>query len=108
MIQSRARGAPNRQSHLRRSANSVGGDGGASDANLPRYLSKYVSKRTQKINEEVEAEKAARDKKISSEERKERALKIKESLTRHEKYIELQKKGREDEKETKKKELEKA
>ena len=50
------------------------------NGSLPRYLSKYVSKRTQKRNEEIQAEIAAKERKIPSEERKEKAKRIKESL----------------------------
>ena len=67
-----------------------------SNSNQPRYLSKFVSKRTQKRQQEIEEEKASKNRPVTSAEKKERAAKVKESLARQELYIEQQKKKREE------------
>ena len=53
----------------------------------------------------MEEEKAAREKRPNTAERKERAARVKESIARHEHYMEEQQKKRNTQKEAKEKEL---
>lgn len=81
---------------LRKSVDSIEDIDESRSSSQPRYLSKYVSKRTQKRQNVIEEEKAAQNRPITSAEKKERAAKVKESLVRQEHYIEQQKKKREE------------
>mmetsp|Transcript_26610 Transcript_26610/g.35602 ORF Transcript_26610/g.35602 Transcript_26610/m.35602 type:complete len:96 (+) Transcript_26610:702-989(+) len=86
------------QRNLVRSQARSATDGGS---NEPRYLQKYVSRKSKQRQQEIEEEKKARERPITSAERRERAQLVKDSLFRHEKFLERQKKEREDQLELK-------
>lgn len=75
----------NRRSHL--NSQVLITDEIAEESSMPRYLQRFKSRRTKEREQEMENEKAAREKPITSAERKERAKIVRESLTRHDRYI---------------------